>query len=231
MISSSEKKFIRKVREEGGNVYKREISVDNKLIDIFFSSSDGLYSEQIKQIKFEDSKKLDEINYIINTMLPDIERQVVYLLFFLKKNQETVGRLLKISQEMVYYYKKRALSRIKIHYFFRSIDIEKMEEFLKNHVTKKQCTAMMEYFKEHDLRKIAKKIVILEKRDRPIHYEAIGSRIKLGLRKIKFLKENVNDEDLKKRASLYFEIFYTLKKYNSLHHTQSKKPISKEILA
>ena len=102
MNSSSERKIIYKTKEQGRNIYQREISVDNTLIDVFFSSTDGLYSDVIdKELDFQESKRLDEINYIINNMLPDIEKQTIYLLFFLKKNQETVGRILKISQEMV----------------------------------------------------------------------------------------------------------------------------------
>lgn len=231
MSESSKRKAIYKIKEEGQNVYTREVSFDTKLMDAFFSSDDGFQSKRIKEIEFEDSQKLDEISFIINNMLPDIERQVIYLLFFAKKNQETVGKILNISQEMVYYYKKRGLSRIRIHYFFRSIDIEKMEEFLREHVTRKQYIAMLEYFKNHDLRKIAKKISSMEDRKKPINYEAIGSRIKLGLRKIKNLKDSTENEQLKQKAELYFEVFKTLKKYNSLHHTQSKKDVTKEIYA
>ena len=225
-----EKRLISHLKENQINTFQRVINVDSLLIDTFFSSANGLTSQTAEELKYEDSKKVDEINYIINNMIPDIEKQVIYLLFFLKKNQETVGRLLDISQEMVCYYKKRALSRIKIHYFFRSIDLEAMDRFLEEHVTRKQRTAMMEYFKGHDLRKIAKKISVDENRKRQIHYEAIGSRIKLGLKKLTSLKNDKNEE-IKKHAQLYFEVFSALKRHNSLHHTQSKKKIDKEIIA
>lgn len=222
-----QKRIYKELKLHGKNLFKREIGIDNVLLDTLFSSSEEV--TELKEFNFEDSKKLDEIFYIINNMLPDIEKQIIFLLFFLKKNQETVGRLLHISQEMAYYYKKRALARIKVHYFFRSVDMEKMDAFLKKHVTKKQHIAMLEYFKEHDLRKIAKKISVIENR-KDIHYEAIGSRIKLGLKRIKSLTTSFEPE-LKKDALFFYEIFKILKSYNSLHHTQSKKQINQEILA
>jgi len=213
-----------------GNLYKKEVLIDNKLLEIFFSDDDGLYLQENEKIDYEQTKKIDEIHYIIDNMLPEIEKQIIYLIFFLERKQEIVGRLLNISQEMVCYYRKRALSRIKLHYFFRSIDIEKMDEFFVKYLTKKQRVAMIEYFKEHDLRKIVEKISKLENRKKLTSYEAIGSRIKLGLKRLKLLKES-DDEEVRNSADLYFRIFTILKKHNSLYHTQSKKQISKEIKA
>ena len=94
-----------------------------------------------------------------------------------------------------------------------------------------EITPMIEYFKEHDLRKIAKIITKLEKRKKPITYEAIGSRIKLGLKKLNALKNVTKDLEIKRNAELYYEIFSILKRNNSLHHTQSKKLVKKEIQA
>jgi len=231
MNQNKQKKFLSKAKEQQSDVYRREIKVDNLLIDLFFSEDDKPY-EKTRDVKFEESKRIDEIKYIINKMIPEIEKQIIYLLFFVRKNQETVGELLKISQEMVCYYKKRALERIKMHYFFRSIDIQDMEMFLDGIVTKKQKIAMVEYFKEHDLRKISKIIAKLEGKNKKIHYEAIGSRIKLGMKKLNALIENESIEiKIREKAKLYYKIFYYLKKHNSLHHTQSKKMISREIKA
>jgi hypothetical protein len=223
-------KLINEIKYQGNNLYKKTIDVDNFLIDSCFSYADGIRFEETKDQTFDEVKLFEDINYIINNMLPDIEKQVIYLLFFLKKDQETTGRILKISQEMVYYYKKRALLRIKIHYRFRRVDLDKMEAFLKCHVTKKQQIAMIEYFKEHDLRKIAQKISKMENRKTPLFYEGIGSRIKLGIKKLKTLTKS-KDPEVRIKAKYYHdEIFCILKKYNSLHHTQSKKSISKEII-
>jgi len=213
-----------------GNLYKKEVSIDSKLLEIFFSDNEGLYSQEKKEFNFEQAKKVDEIYYIIDNMLPEIEKQIIYLLFFLERKQEIVGRLLKISQEMVCYYKKRALARIKLHYFFRSIDIEKMEKFFVKYLTKKQRIAMIEYFKEHDLRKIVERISKTENKDKPLNYIAIGSRIKLGLKRLRLLKDS-KDGEIRENANLYFKIFTILKKHNSLYHTQSKKQISSEIKA
>jgi hypothetical protein len=207
--------------------FKREVRIDQNLLEIFFSNSDGLYSTEDVQIELESEEKINEINYIIDRMLPEIEKYVILLLFFYKKKQEVVGRILRVSQEMVCYYKKRAIKRINLLCFFRNIDITKMESFLNLHVTKKQKVAMIEYFTDHDLRRIAKKIGKAEGKN-GLLYESIGSRIKLGLKRLDYLKKS-SSSSLAREASLYHKVFSLLKKYNSLYHTQSKKKVNKEI--
>jgi hypothetical protein len=207
--------------------FKREVRIDQNLLEMFFSNSDGLYNSSDIQIELENGEKINEINYIIEHMLPEIEKLVILLLFFYKKKQEVVGRILRVSQEMVCYYKKRALKRINLLCFFRNIDITKMELFLQQHVTKKQKVAMIEYFKDHDLRRIAKKIGKSEGKVNLL-YESIGSRIKLGLKRLDYLKKSSNPT-LAREASLYHKVFSLLKKYNSLYHTQSKKKVNREI--
>jgi len=209
------------------NAYKREVRIDNNLLELFFSNSDSLYSSEEIKIELENEDKINEMNYVIEHMLPEIEKHVIVLLFHYKKKQEVVGRILKVSQEMVCYYKKRALKRINVLCFFRNIDINKMEDFLEQHVTKKQKIAMMEYFKDHDLRRIAKKIGLSEGKPNLL-YESIGSRIKLGLKRLEYLKKS-SCSSLVKEASLYYKVFSLLKKYNSLYHTQSKKKVGNEI--
>ena len=210
------------------NNFRREVRMDSSVIELFFSNEDSAYSDQNDVDLHQYEKKLDEINYIIQSMLPEIEKNVISLLFFYRKKQEVVGRILKISQEMVFYYKNRALKRIKLLFFFRHVDITKMEEFLEEHMTKKQKVAMIEYFKVHDLRKIAKTICKMEGK-KNIFYEAIGSRIKLGLKRLKMLKDST-DPSVAKKAELYHKVFSYLKKYNSLYHTQSKKRGQTEIV-
>ena len=225
---NSKKRILNKAKEQGCNIFKREINIDTRLIESFLASN---HNTSTRDLTFEEIKKINEINYIINNMLPDIEKQVVYLLYFFKKQQETVGALLGISQEMVFYYKERALLRIKIHNFFRTVDIQNMEEFLVKYVTRKQRIAMIEYFKEHDLRKIAKKISIAEGRKRSLHYKSICSRVNLGLKRLSELKDVVEDKEIKQLALLYYKVFKILKRYNSLYHTQSKKIVHEEIIA
>jgi hypothetical protein len=103
----------------------------------------------------------------------------------------------------------------------------KMEIFLNIHMTNKQKVAMIEYFKDHDLRRIAKKIGKLEGKPNLL-YESIGSRIKLGIKRLESLKDSL-DPQLSQEAILYYKVFSLLKKYNSLYHTQSKKKISEEL--
>jgi hypothetical protein len=206
--------------------FRKEVRIDQNLLETFFSNEDSLYSSDI-QVELKDEDKIKEINFIIENMLPEIEKYVIILLFFYKKKQETVGRILKVSQEMCCYYKRRALKRIGLLYFFRNIDISKMDIFLDKHVTKKQKTAMLAYFKDHDLRKIAKEIGEAEGKE-GLLYESIGSRIKLGLKKLTLLKKST-DPQIAKDAVLYHKVFSLLKKYNSLYHTQSKKKVGKEL--
>lgn len=222
-ISKLNKAFVLK-DVDARDIFKREIAIDNKLLESFFSNADGLYSEETTDDSFDTAKRIDELYYIIDRMLPEIEKQIVILLFFYHKKQEIVGKVLKISQEMVCYYKKRAISRIKLHFFLRSINIDEMEVFLQKYVTKKQKIAMIEYFKEHDLRKIALKIAELENRS-SIHYEAIGSRIKLGMKKLEKVQEEAHDKHL----DLYLKVFKILNQHNSLYNTQSKKKVNFEL--
>lgn len=206
--------------------YKREVRIDHNLLELFFSNNDKMYNSEDFEIELQNEEKINEVNYIIENMLPEIEKFVIILLFFYKKKQEVVGQILKVSQEMVCYYKKRALKRISLLYFFRNIDITRMDEFLEQHITKKQKIAMIEYFKDHDLRRIAKKIG-KDEGNLSLTYESIGSRIKLGLKRLEVLKKS-SSFSLAKEASLYYKVFSLLKKYNSLYHTQSKKQIDDE---
>jgi hypothetical protein len=208
------------------STFRKEVRIDQNILETFFSNEDSLYLNS-SDIELNNDDKVKEINFIIENMLPEIEKYAIILLFFCKKKQEVAGRILKVSQEMVHYYKKRALKRIGLLYFFRNIDINKMDVFLESHVTKKQKIAMMEYFKEHDLRKIAKKIGKSEGKE-GLLYESIGSRIKLGLKKLAFYKKST-DLQLSKDSILYHKVFSLLKKYNSLYHTQSKKKVCKEL--
>lgn len=215
------------------NFYKKEVNVDSAVLENNFSTDQALSFKLDKlEIDFEDATKIDEIQYIIDNMLPEIEKSVIKLVYFLKKKQEAIGRMLNISQEMVCYYKKRALMRIKLHSFFRTIDIKQMEEFLDFYVTKKQKIAMIEYFKEHDLRHITKRISATEGKTKVLSYISIGKRISLGMKKLEKIKDSSADNtDLKTKATLYFDVFLILKKHNSLYHTQSKKELNHELIA
>lgn len=215
------------------NFFKKEVNIDNTLLEALFSTDDALSHKLDKEeIKFEDHIKIDEINFIIENMLPEIEKRIVFLIYYMKKKQEVVGRILNISQEMVCYYKKRALIRIRLHNFFRKIDIKGMEEFLDKYVTRKQKIAMLEYFKEHDLRKITKTISLIEEKGKCLSYISIGKRISLGIKKLEKIKDSdAFDAELKEKAVVYHEIFMILKKHNSLYHTQSKKEVTNELEA
>lgn len=225
--------IIKLLSKSFSNNFRREVNIDNSVIELFFSNTDSLYNQQSVSLSFDESKQVEEIFYIIENMLPQIEKSIIYFLFIQKKNQETTGRILNLSQEMVHYYKKRGLERIKLHYFFRSVNLNDLEVFLEENVTKKQKLAMMEYFKIHDLNRIAVKISKIEKRSNTLTYRTIGERILLGIKTLKEIagSDKTKDPVLVKKANLYYKIFRILKKYNSLHHTQSKKNVDIELEA
>lgn len=214
------------LRSEGYTQHKTEMPVDNTVIDKFFSDFDALYKSDDNGISFDKQNKIDEILYIINSMLPEIEKYVIVFNYFFKKKQEIIGESLNISQEMVCYYRKRALKRIKLLFFLRKVDIIEMEKFLENTVTRKQKIAMIEYFREHDLRKATQNIIKVENKN--MTNRTVGIRITLGVKNLQQLS-NIKDEKYKD-VKKYLEIFQILQQYNSLYCTQSRVKLNQELL-
>lgn len=197
----------------------KEVKLNNIALESIFSNEDRLYKDDFStQI---DADKISGIRHIIENKLPDFEKHVIIFCFYYNKSEALISRLLHISQPMVHYFKKRGLQRINFLLFLDSIDVEEMELFLKQHVSKKQCIAMLEYFKVHDLRKILVHISETEKR-RKLSYCAIGSRIKYGVNKINLLRKSSSYSTASK-ANMYYNVFSLLKKHHSIRSTQSKK--------
>ena len=214
------------LRSEGYTQHVHEMPVDNFILDKFFSDFDSMYQNNEVSVSFERQNKIDEILFIINSMLPEIEKYVIVFTYFFKKKQETIGQILSISQEMVCYYRKRALKRINLLYILRQIDIVDMEKFLDENVTRKQKVAMIEYFREHDLKKATDNIIIIEKRN--MTNRTIGIRITLGVKKIKQIQETSEGNTFEK-ANKYLKIFNILQQYNSLYCSQSRVKLKSEL--
>jgi len=213
------------LKAEGYTYHNTEIAVDGSIIDKFFSDVDSLYKNNDISISIDKQAKIDEILYIINTMLPEIEKYVIVFTYFFKKKQEIIGKILEVSQEMVCYYRKRSLKRIKLLYMLRQVDIIEMEEFLSNNVTKKQKIAMVEYFKEHDLKKATDNIIIIE--NKKMTNRTVGIRITLGVKKIRNIPNDKSERY--KTAQKYLKIFNILQQYNSLYCTQSRVKLKPEL--
>lgn len=202
-----------------------EFSIDSLSIDKCFTNDDALFtSEKDPEI---DQEKINKIKGIIEYQLPEFEKYAILLFFFYKKNEASIGKILHISQVMVNYFKNRGLKRLSYLLFLNSIDTKDMEFFLKKHVTIKQENAMLEYFKVHDLRKILPTINSIEN-SKIMTYNAIGNRIKLGIKKLKFLK-NSSDKIIADKAELYYKTFLLLKEHNSIRTSQTKKTIPFEL--
>ncbi len=213
------------LKAEGYTYHNTEIPVDSTIIDKFFSDVDSLYKNNDISISIDKQAKIDEILYIINTMLPEIEKYVIVFSYFFKKKQEIIGKILEVSQEMVCYYRKRALKRIKLLYVLRQVDISDMEWFLMDNVTKKQKIAMIEYFKEHDLKRATDNIIIIE--NKKMTNRTVGIRITLGVKKLKNIPNDGTERY--KTAQKYLKIFKILQQYNSLYCTQSRVKLKPEL--
>jgi len=223
--SSSSQNKLSLIKAEGYAHHSTEISVDSTIIDRFFSDVDSLYKNNDISISVDKQAKIDEILYIINTMLPEIEKYVIVFSYFFKKKQEIIGQILEVSQEMVCYYRKRALKRIKLLYILRQVDISDMESFFTDNVTKKQKIAMIEYFKEHDLKKATDNIIIIE--NKKMTNRTIGIRITLGVKKLRNIQNDGTERY--ETAQKYLKIFKILQQYNSLYCTQSRVKLKPEL--
>jgi len=148
-------------------------------------------------------------------LLPDFERDIMTLIFDYNKIQEDIGVILGLSQEMVNYYKKRAIRRILHFYQNRKINVDDMRECLLRHMSKRQLEAMMLYFFKHNQRVVSKELGISQ--------SAVSARLKQGLKKLK--KKSKNDE----KALEYYKIFDNLTKQKSLYCSQTKMKAVNEV--
>ncbi|MFA5733014.1 MAG: sigma factor-like helix-turn-helix DNA-binding protein [Acidithiobacillus sp.] len=161
-----------------------------------------------------DQNIVKEIKYIINNLIPDIEHEIIDLLFTKNRTQEDTGKIIGMSQEMINYYKKRALQRIFHYYQVRQIDKEKLKIYLDSIVSKKQCEAMLLYLEFHSTFEIKKQLKIT--------CSAVNHRLRCGFEILeKDVSYNTTPEKL-----LYYEVFRRLMRYNSLYRSHTKIEIS-----
>lgn len=195
--------------------FQREIPIDQVALDTFFCDVESATAIIKSQLSNEDEERLLEIRFIIHNLLPDFERDIMTLIFDYNKIQEDIGVLLGLSQEMVNYYKKRAIHRILHFYNHRKVDINDMRACLTDQVSKRQLEAMMLYFFRHNQRVISKELKISQ--------SAVSARLKQGLKKLK--KRSKHD----KKVLRYYQIFNNLSKQKSLYSSQTRMQLITEV--
>ena len=195
--------------------FRKEINIDSGILATFFATNENATLRSKENYNEEDEEKLIEIIFIIHNLLPDFERDIMTLIFDYNKIQEDIGVILGLSQEMVNYYKKRAIHRILHFYHHRKIDVNDMRECLQSYMSKRQLEAMMLYFFKHNQRIVSKELGISQ--------SAVSARLKQGLKKLK--KKSRRDE----RAVTYFKVFDNLTKQKSLYSSQTRMQVITEV--
>lgn len=195
--------------------FQKEINIDNGILSTFFASDESATCRSKENYSNDDEEKLVEIRFIIHNLLPDFERDIMTLIFDYNKIQEDIGVILGLSQEMVNYYKKRAIHRILHFYHHRKIDVNDMRECLQRHMSKRQLEAMMLYFFKHNQRIVSKELGISQ--------SAVSARLKQGLKKLK--KKSRHDE----RVLKYYKVFDNLTKQKSLYSSQTRMQVITEV--
>jgi len=213
MVAKGRDNYIKSIYKPVG--FQKEISIDNAVLATFFSADESATTRSKCNYSEEDEEKLIEIRFIIHNLLPDFERDIMTLIFDYNKIQEDIGVILGLSQEMVNYYKKRAIHRILHFYHHRKIDVNDMRECLQQYMSKRQLEAMMLYFFKHNQRIVSKELGISQ--------SAVSARLKQGLKKLK--KRMRHD----RRALKYYEVFDNLTKQKSLYSSQTRMHTINEV--
>lgn len=195
--------------------FRKEIPIDSAILADFFSTEESATGRVKSNYDDNDEEKLLEIRFIIHNLLPDFERDIMTLIFDYNKIQEDIGVILGLSQEMVNYYKKRAIHRILHFYHHRKIDVNDMRSCLSQYISKRQLEAMMLYFFKHNQRIVSKELGISQ--------SAVSARLKQGLKKLK--RKSRYD----KRVAKYYDVFDNLTKQKSLYSSQTRMNVITEV--
>jgi len=188
-------------------------------LEKFYTSDDRPHrpeSRTVEELEQADYEKFQHVSYIVKNLLPKLEREVVLLSFFQSKRQREIARMLGISQEMVAYYKKRAIFRVRMWLRNRSIDLQRMQEVLERWITDRQVRAIMLYLRHHSQDVVANELDITQ--------AAVSSRITLGHRHLRRIIRTPFAADQRDELRKYVEVVSDLIAHNSLLDIQAKKP-------
>ena len=116
----------------------------------------------------------DEIDFVVRNLLPPTEKHVTLLIWMHGMRQDDVGEILGLSQEMVAYFKKRAVFRIRTWIRHRRIDLQRMEEVIRRWITRKQAEAIMLYMRLHGQHAVGRELGLTQ--------AAVSSRLTRGYR-------------------------------------------------
>lgn len=175
-----------------------------------------LESRTMEDFEQSDYERFQHVSFIVKNLLPKLEREVVLLSFFQNKRQREIARMLNVSQEMVAYYKKRAIFRVRMWLRNRTIDLQRMQEVLERWITDRQVMAIMLYLRHHSQDLVANELSITQ--------AAVSSRITLGHRHLRRVIRTPFAADQRSELRRYIEVVSDLIAHNSLLDIQAKKP-------
>lgn len=201
--------------------HHREISFDNVLIEQLVSNEQNLFTQQQELgLEFNDLQKVDQIKFIIDNQLSELERLCFILFMIYKKKQKSIGRILHITQEECCYFKKMAIKKIKRYLILNSIDYSKLEEFVKRFCTEKQTLYFCEYYRHPHSVYIMKKLGCN-------NTTTILSGVKRALRRLE-RQQYSSSKEIATEAKFYVSVFKQHVK--GLHlYCASKKKVPQEL--
>jgi hypothetical protein len=164
-----------------------------------------------------DYSSWSDVQVIIETLIPDIERKILTGIYYEYRSFEEIGKELNISKRNVQTYKNRALFRIKtIYQLLKHLSDAKI--FLTKYCQPKTLHTMHYYVVCQSIKTIADKLQLIE--GRRLTEQAIGNRIN---KEIQHLKEiEINSED-KKYRDAFIGIIDTLKKNPFIYTNKEKR--------
>lgn len=199
--------------------WRRERSF-SQWLEVFYTTDSIPHrapASTIETMGQQDWDRLQEIMYIVEVLLPPVQREVILLCIIRGTKQRHVAAMLGISQEMCAYNLKRGVFRIRMWIRHRQLDLQRMEEMLSNWITPKQTEAVMCYLHYHDQAKVGRKFGVSQ--------AAISSRITISHRILRRIVRTPWAAKDRAELRLYLSVLNDLVSHNSLLHIQSKKKL------
>lgn len=196
---------------------KQEIQFDFNLIQDLVTNEDALFKQEFEPgLEMTELFKVDEIKKCID-QLHDFEKYSLILFLIHRKRQKAIGRLLGIHQVEACYYKKRAIEKIRRLLVLNTVDMQKLEEFVKQYCKPRQALYFIEYWKCPNSRLLMHKLNVTST-------ACVLTGMKRALDKLKLQTLSSNKETAE-RASFYVNTFTTyIKGRHNLCETSKTPP-------
>ena len=157
-----------------------------------------------------------EISPIIKTRLPEIEREILYKLYFESQTLEHVGQQLNISKVNVLTYRNRAIFRIKIIYQLSKL-LPDAKIFLSKYCDQKCVVTMLHYIEYQNMYVIVNKLQFVE--SKRVTEQAVGVRINNEVERLRQVKVDIKDMNIN---AAFFQTINILKNNQFLFETKGK---------